>query len=96
MDHCILLHRLKHCGFRGKVYVLFFIKLHGRYRFQVVTNNSITYSRQNIVTGVPEGSVLGLLLFSSYINDLQQIIDCAEIFMYSDNTCIMVTADNIT
>lgn len=58
VDHCILLDKLKHCGFRGN-----FLSSYMEDRFQVVTINNITSSRQNIVTGVPQGSVLGTLFF---------------------------------
>ena len=85
--------KLKHYGVRGKVFNLFSSYIDGRH--QMIKMQNLTSSLLNIKTGVPQGSVLGPLLFSLYVNDLPCILKSAELLMYADDTALVVTADNI-
>ncbi len=44
-----------------------------------------------IETGIPQGTILGPILFSLYINDLPQICPGIGLQMYADNTVVHVS-----
>ena len=71
IDHKILLHKLEHYGFRG--IELEWFKRYLNNRAQYVSYNSCESSLRDIVCGVPQGSILGPLLFILYLNDITYI-----------------------
>uniref|UniRef100_A0A2S2PY08 Putative RNA-directed DNA polymerase n=1 Tax=Sipha flava TaxID=143950 RepID=A0A2S2PY08_9HEMI len=58
-------------------------------RFQQVKLNNILSDRNLIKFGVPQGSVLGPILFLLYINDLCNLNVDGKIITYADETCML-------
>ena len=42
----------------------------------------------DLTCGVPQGSILGPLLFLLYVNDMSQAVDC-DLFLYADDSCLV-------
>ena len=93
VDHNLLLIKLEYVGVRGQT--LEWFKSYVSNRSQVVFINGVLSEYEQIKCGVPQGSILGPLLFLIYINDLSSIIDFATTRMYADDTNLTFTACNI-
>lgn len=63
-------------------------------RHQVVVMDDISSTPQLVRMGVPQGSVLGPMLFSLFVNDLPKALTCADLVMYADDMALVVTGDN--
>ena len=84
MNHNILHDKLNYCGFRGIVNQWFSSYLSNR--TQTTEIGSRISSKLNINCGVPQGSVLGPLLFLLYINDIQYCSSKLQFFLFVDDT----------
>ncbi len=90
VDHTILLHKLDHYGIRGIAND--WIKSYLSARQQYTSVNGQKSEMQQIKYGVPQGSVLGPLLFLLYVNDINRGADAyAELRLFADDTNIFVT-----
>ena len=61
---------------------------------QVCYVNGHTSAPKIIVNGIPQGSILGPLLFLLYINDLPDNLEKSVPFLYADDTQISSFSDN--
>ena len=98
VNHNILLTKLEFYGITGITLKLIKSCLNDRYQ-KVILNNHYNSSSNfgKITHGVPQGSILGPLLFLLYINDLPRITnDNTKITLFADGTNIIITNPNLT
>ena len=92
--HKGLLFKLKKCGIGGDLLEWFQNYLSDR--FQRVLINGQSSSWECLTAGVPQGSVLGPLLFLLYINDMTLAVRHSNIRLFADDTCLFIEVDNRT
>ena len=87
VNHNILLNKLSHYGIRGTMNEWFKSYLQGRK--QIVSINGVESELRELNHGVPQGSVLGPLLFLIYINDLNRCISNSKVYHFADDTNLL-------
>ena len=87
VDHKVLLYKLFHYGIRGIENEWFKSYLSNRTQF--VSINGTSSKEYNIDHGVPQGSVLGPLLFLIYINDLNKSLKYCSAVHFADDTALL-------
>ena len=93
VKHDILIKKIEHYGIRGNV--LDWFRSYLRCRFQYVSVNGHSSDLLPISCDVPQGSVLGPLLFLIYINDLPNISKVIQFYLFADDTSIYFESDNL-
>ena len=93
VNHNILLTKLEHYGIRDNMLSWFQSYLSNRKQY--VSINGEQSESNEINCGVPQGSVIGPLLFLIYINDLPNISDVLKFYLYADDTNIYYESNSL-
>ena len=91
VDHQILLAKLNHYGIRGVSNDWFKSYLSNRNHYVSING----YESAALNCGIPQGSVLGPLLFLLYINDLNQAIKFFKVYHFADDTNLSCLSNSI-
>ena len=94
VNHKIFIEKLRHLGF--KTNLLRWFKSYLYHRRQQVTVLGVTSPALPVTSGVPQGSILGPVLFLLYVNDLPDKISSSSIAAFADDTKIFKRISSIT
>ena len=93
VDHVILLSKLNHYGVKGVSYQWFKSYLTGKQQYTTIAH--LKSDLRSINYGVPQGSVLGPVLFLLYVNDLNQAIVHSKIHHFADDTNFLYASHSL-
>ena len=94
IDHSILISKLYHYGVRGVPLQWFKSYLSNR-KQQVQIINLFSTNIQTIKKGVPQGSILGPLLFLLYVNDFSSCLNHSSAITFADDTSVFIPHSNL-
>ena len=89
VDHSILFRKLSKSGLSD--IVVDWLRSYLSQRNQVTVIGSAVSTAKPVSVGVPQGSVLGPLLFLIYVNDMPSCIKSCEVSLYADDTNYLLT-----
>ena len=93
VNHEILLSKLNHYGIRGVANKWFHSYLNNRH--QKVSINGESSKMLPITCGVPQGSILGPLLFLIYINDMHLAVKSSTMYHFADDTNLLYSCKSL-
>ena len=92
IDHKILIEKMSCLGFHEST--IRWYKSYLTNRCFIVNVGKDFSSPSKLSCGVPQGSILGSLLFLLYVNDMPQAVK-SDLLLYADDTCLMYTGKDI-
>ena len=93
IDHRILLRKLYSYGIRGTMFKLIESYLTGRSQY-VIFDGKVSETR-SIKCGVPQGSILGPLLFILSVNHICNVSPILFKILYADDTCVLISGNHL-
>ena len=94
VNHRILINKLQLYGIRG--HTLDWFRSYLQNRKQYIHIDDTNSNLGSISCGVPQGSILGPLLFILYINDISNISHLMHTILFADDTTILIESDNVS
>ena len=94
VDHRILLNKLYAYGIRGNVHDWFRSYLTDRSQFAIYDRERS--DTKQIKCGVPQGSILGPILFIIYMNDIMNVSNILYTILYADDTCAVLSGNDLS
>ena len=88
VNHKILSDKMCHYGVRGIVHKWFTSYLNSRKQYTYIENHCSDVA--DVCYGVPQGSVLGPLLFLIYVNDICEAVSNCKVKLYADDTNVFL------
>ena len=92
MDHTIITDKLYHYGIHGCAYK--WLNSYSTNRTRFVTCNGTVSDHQTVKCSVPQGSILGPLLFLVYVNDLPSSCSSALPMLFADDTNLFLSGSD--
>ena len=92
VNHNILINKMHHYGIRGSILSWFKDYLKDRLQYTVFSGEKSSTTTVNL--GVPQGSVLGPILFLIYINDISYLFSEAKSILFADDITLYLTGPN--
>ena len=92
VNHELLIKKLEHYGFRGQCSE--YLRSYFDNRKQYVHVNGYDSSYRSVSCGVPQGSILGPLCFSLYINDMPMAVK-VEVVLFADDAAFIITCQTL-
>ena len=96
LKHSTLLAKLEHYGVRGLALQWFTSYLSNRKQYVKYNETKSKFNTIDLEYGVPQGSVLGPLLYLIFCNDLHKVLEKTSIIMFADDTTIYATNEDLT
>jgi hypothetical protein len=94
VSHNLLIEKLENLGITGTAHNMF--KSYLSNRTQVVKIGNYVSDSAAVGWGIPQGSILGPLLFSIYVNSVTTIGLTAQLTLYADDTCLFYFGRNLS
>lgn len=93
INHSILIKRLENIGIRGRI--LEWFKNYLKQRSMIVRINGKNSEVREVSRGIPQGSILGPILYTIYVNQVFKYMKHCKMYMYADDTAMTVVHNEL-
>ena len=93
ISHTMLLNKLSKMGFSEES--LLWIKSYLQDRKQIIQFKKFSSTEETVMAGIPQGSIIGPILFLCFTNDLAETFKTCKMVAYADDTQLIVEADTL-